>query len=64
MGISRENLTRIFEPSFSTKTGGAGLGLPICKAIMEDYGGSIDIASVEGTGTTVTLVFPSEDATE
>jgi signal transduction histidine kinase len=31
---------------------------------MEDYGGSIDIASVEGTGTTVTLVFPSEDATE
>jgi len=62
MGISRENLTRIFEPSFSTKTGGAGLGLPICKAIMEDYGGSIDIASIEGAGTTVTLVFPSDDA--
>jgi PAS domain S-box-containing protein len=63
-GISRENLTRIFEPSFSTKTGGAGLGLPICKAIMEDYGGSIDITSVEGSGTTVTLVFPSDDAPE
>ena len=56
-----ENLVRIFEPSFSTKTGGAGLGLPICKAIMEDYGGSIEIESETGNGTTVTLVFPSDD---
>jgi len=61
-GISSENLLRIFEPSFSTKTGGAGLGLPICKAIMEDYGGSIAIESRQGEGTTVTLVFPAEGA--
>jgi signal transduction histidine kinase len=61
-GITGENLSRIFEPSFSTKTGGAGLGLPICKAIMEDYGGTIAIQSRPGEGTTVTLVFPAEDA--
>jgi PAS domain S-box-containing protein len=61
-GITGENLARIFEPSFSTKTGGAGLGLPICKAIMEDYGGTIAIQSRPGEGTTVTLVFPAEDA--
>jgi PAS domain S-box-containing protein len=61
VGIPTENLPRIFEPSFSTKTGGAGLGLPICKAIMEDYGGSISIASVAGEGTTVTLMFPVDE---
>ncbi|MCA9751541.1 MAG: HAMP domain-containing protein, partial [Gemmatimonadetes bacterium] len=60
-GISPENMRRIFEPSFSTKTGGAGLGLPICKAIMEDYGGTIDISSETGSGTTVTLRFPVDE---
>lgn len=60
-GISPENLGRIFEPSFSTKTGGAGLGLPICRAIMEDYGGSIAIKSEIGRGTTVELTFPSAE---
>ena len=58
MGIPAENLGRIFEPSFSTKTGGAGLGLPICRAIMLDYGGSIAITSEIGRGTTVELTFP------
>jgi PAS domain S-box-containing protein len=61
VGIPSGNLPRIFEPSFSTKTGGAGLGLPICKAIIEDYGGSISIASATGEGTTVTLTFPVEE---
>jgi two-component system nitrogen regulation sensor histidine kinase NtrY len=64
LGIAPENLVRIFEPSFSTKTGGAGLGLPICKAIMEDYGGSIDISSRAGEGTTVRLVFPVDASAE
>ncbi|MFN8178514.1 MAG: ATP-binding protein [bacterium] len=62
VGIPPENLPRIFEPSFSTKTGGAGLGLPICKAIMEDYGGAISIASIAGEGTTVTLKFPVDES--
>jgi signal transduction histidine kinase len=61
VGIPPDNLRRIFEPSFSTKTGGAGLGLPICRAIMEDYGGSIEIASTGAAGTTVTLSFPVDD---
>jgi len=62
VGIDSENLGRIFEPSFSTKTGGAGLGLPICKAIVEDYGGSIRIESEKGRGTTVEVTLPAEDA--
>ncbi|MDP6529064.1 MAG: ATP-binding protein [Gemmatimonadota bacterium] len=57
-GIPAPNLERIFEPSFSTKTGGAGLGLPICRAIMEDYDGSIEITSELGRGTLVELHFP------
>lgn len=62
VGIPPQNLQRIFEPSFSTKTGGAGLGLPICRAIMEDYGGSIQIESEGGRGTTVRLRFPTAPA--
>jgi two-component system nitrogen regulation sensor histidine kinase NtrY len=62
VGIDSENLGRIFEPSFSTKTGGAGLGLPICKAIVEDYGGSIRIESEKGRGTTVEVTLPAEAA--
>ncbi|MBZ0266949.1 PAS domain-containing protein, partial [bacterium] len=61
VGISPENLRRIFEPSFSTKTGGAGLGLPICRAIMEDYGGAIESESAAESGTTGTLSFPVDD---
>ena len=54
-GMSRDTLARIFEPYFTThrRTGGTGLGLPICKSIVERLGGSIEIASELGTGTTV-----------
>jgi signal transduction histidine kinase len=57
-GIPRENIPRIFEPLFSTKITGTGLGLPICKNIVEMHKGSIDIESREGRGTTVTVRFP------
>ncbi len=59
-GMDKETLGRIFEPSFSTKAAGAGLGLPIAKKIVEDHGGSIRITSEPGRGTKVTILLPGE----
>jgi PAS domain S-box-containing protein len=56
-GISREDIAKVFEPFFTTKKGGTGLGLPICRKIMEDHGGAISIRSSAAEGTTVTLSF-------
>ncbi len=58
-GISQRNLRLIFNPFFTTKKGGTGLGLPIVKKIMDAHRGSIVIESEEGEGTTVRLTFPS-----
>jgi signal transduction histidine kinase len=55
-GIREEHLSKIFNPFFTTKKGGTGLGLPICRKIIEDHEGSINIASSEGKGTTITLL--------
>jgi len=59
-GIPSEKVGRIFEPFFTTKVlpKGAGLGLSIAKKIIEEEGGIIRIDSAEGSGTTVTLLFP------
>ncbi len=54
-GMSPEVAARIFEPRFSTNTSGSGLGLAIVKRLVEGWGGSIDVASEEGRGTTVTV---------
>ena len=62
-GISSESLPHVFERFYredrsrSRETGGAGLGLSICKAIVENAGGDIEIASEKGRGTTVTVQF-------
>lgn len=58
-GIPEEEIERIFDLFYTTKEKGTGLGLPICKKIMEDHGGGIEIESMIGKGTTVTLKFPS-----
>jgi signal transduction histidine kinase len=60
-GMDPETLDRAFEPSFSTKAAGAGLGLPIAKKIIEDHGGSIRIASAPGRGTKVTILLPGDE---
>lgn len=57
-GIPGDILEKIFEPLFSTKTYGVGLGMPTVKQIMEQHDGGIEVKSEEGKGTTVTLWLP------
>ena len=56
--MDREALNRIFEPYFSTKATGTGLGLTIAKRNVELNGGSIEVHSQRGVGTTVTIALP------
>ncbi len=60
VGIPDADLSHVSEPFFSTKlTGeGLGLGLAICKAILADFNGSLDISSTKGKGTQVTVTLP------
>jgi signal transduction histidine kinase len=58
-GIAPEVYEHIFEPLFSTKGFGVGLGLPVVKQIMEQHGGGIEIESEEGRGTRVCLWLPT-----
>jgi signal transduction histidine kinase len=57
-GISAENLARVFEPLFSTKSFGTGLGLPMVKQVIEQHNGTVDIASTPGKGTKITIRLP------
>ncbi len=57
-GIAPDTLEKIWEPLFSTKSFGVGLGLPTVKQIMEQHGGGIDITSNLGQGTDVVLWLP------
>lgn len=58
-GIAPEALEKIFEPMFSTRTFGVGLGLPIVRKSMVQHGGNVEIISEEGRGTTATLWLPA-----
>lgn len=60
IGIEAESLARIFDPYFTTKRGGTGLGLPIAKNIVEGLGGTISVSSVPGRGTEVRVDMPFE----
>lgn len=58
-GIPAEEVERIFEPFYSTKARGSGLGLGITRRIVRDHNGVIDVASPAGQGATFTLTFPA-----
>ncbi|MCW3986900.1 MAG: PAS domain S-box protein, partial [Candidatus Bathyarchaeota archaeon] len=58
VGISKENLLKLFTPFFSTKAKGVGLGLTICKQIVEGHGGKIVVKSEVGKGSSFTIVLP------
>ena len=62
-GISPENLEKIFQPGFTTNPGSPGLGLVVCKNIVEQHGGTIRVRSIPGQGTTFSLDFPVTGAT-
>jgi signal transduction histidine kinase len=57
-GISKSRFSRLFEPFYSTKEKGTGLGLLTCKRIIDLHQGSIDIESEPGEGTTIRIVLP------
>ncbi|MEW6588746.1 MAG: HAMP domain-containing sensor histidine kinase, partial [Thermoproteota archaeon] len=57
-GIEKENLMKIFEPLFTTKQGGTGLGLASCRSIIENHGGTIECSSIVGKGTVFTIHLP------
>lgn len=57
-GIPEENLETVFEPLFTTKAKGIGLGLALCKSHVEAHGGTITVESEEGKGTTFTVRLP------
>ncbi len=59
VGMDAESLNRIFEPYFSTKASGTGLGLTIAKRNVELNNGTIDVSSTRGVGTTVRLRMPT-----
>ena len=58
VGIASDVIPRLFDPFFSTKTGGNGLGLALTQQIIRDHGGDIHVASRVGRGTTFTLSVP------
>ena len=63
VGLEPDVLARIFEPYFSTKVTGTGLGMAIAKRNVELNGGTIEVSSEPGQGTTVTITLPQTEAT-
>ncbi|MEK6336286.1 MAG: ATP-binding protein [Acidobacteriota bacterium] len=57
-GISKEDLNRIFNPFFTTRPGGTGLGLPAVRRIARAHGGRVDVSSSPGKGSTFTIRLP------
>jgi two-component system sensor histidine kinase PilS (NtrC family) len=61
-GIAPGDVGHLFEPFFSTKATGSGLGLPLVHRIAQEHGGDVEVASAPGHGTTFTLTFPGRHA--
>jgi len=61
-GIDAGDISKVFEPYFSTKDTGTGLGLAIVKKAVDDHGGTISVASRKGSGTTFTIILPAKES--
>jgi len=61
MGISEENLQKIFDPYFTTKQKGSGLGLATVYSILKNHDGYVEVESKEGTGTVFTIYLPASE---
>lgn len=59
IGIPKDKLEQIFEPNFTTKNSGMGLGLTMVKKMIEEYKGDISVKSEEGKGTKFTIILPT-----
>ncbi|MBU8923132.1 MAG: hypothetical protein KOO63_15040 [Bacteroidales bacterium] len=58
-GIPAGEIEKVFEPFYTTRNDGSGLGLSIARRIVDDHGGSLDISNAKGSGTTVRVVLPA-----
>ena len=58
IGISKSNLSKIFDPFYTTREDGVGLGLSLCHQIISDHNGQIQVESVINRGTVIKLTFP------
>jgi PAS domain S-box-containing protein len=63
-GINEENISRLFEPYFTQKRNGVGLGLAFTLNILQSHRASIDVSSIESGGTTFTITFPLANAAD
>jgi signal transduction histidine kinase len=57
-GIAPADISKVFEPYYSTKDTGTGLGLAIVRKAVEDHGGTVNVHSKQGSGTTFTIILP------
>ena len=60
-GISPDHMGNVFQPYYTTKAQGSGLGLMIVRRIVRAHGGEIDLVSTEGVGLTLTIRLPFHD---
>jgi signal transduction histidine kinase len=63
-GLTRDEVARIFEPFYTTKAGGTGLGLAVSYGIIQQHGGRIEVQSAPGQGTTFTVLLPLKHGPE
>src|SRR5438094_240455 len=61
-GIAPDDLAHVFEPFFSTKADGTGLGLSLVHRIVQEHGGEVDVRSTPGLGTMFTVTLPARHA--